>query len=84
MVLINSRAEAKLDFDRLATITEKLEAAGFHNYPIVLHGASSVDQRCVAMCNEYGGNIAGAKGFLRKCCVRHLPWLSAKSTWILT
>ena len=55
------KGEAKLDFDRLATITEKLEAAGFHNYPIVLHGASSVDQRCVAMCNEYGGNIAGAK-----------------------
>lgn len=56
------KGEAKLDFDRLATITEKLEAAAFHNYPIVLHGASSVDQRCVAMCNEYGGNIAGAKG----------------------
>ena len=56
------KGEAKLDFDRLATITEKLEAAGFHNYPIVLHGAPSVDQRCVAMCNEYGGNIAGAKG----------------------
>lgn len=56
------KGEAKLDFDRLATITEKLGAAGFHNYPIVLHGASSVDQRCVAMCNEYGGNIAGAKG----------------------
>ena len=56
------KGEAKLDFDRLETITEKLEAAGFHNYPIVLHGASSVDQRCVAMCNEYGGNIAGAKG----------------------
>lgn len=56
------KGEAKLDFDRLATITEKLEAAGFHNYPIILHGASSVDQRCVAMCNEYGGNIAGAKG----------------------
>lgn len=56
------KGEAKLDFDRLATITEKLEAAGFHNYPIVLHGASSVDQRCVAMCNEYGGSIAGAKG----------------------
>ena len=56
------KGEAKLDFDRLATITEKLEAAGFHNFPIVLHGASSVDQRCVAMCNEFGGNIAGAQG----------------------
>ena len=48
------KGEAKLDFDRLATITEKLEAAGFHNYPIVLHGASSVDQRCVAMCRTMG------------------------------
>ena len=56
------KGEAKLDFDRLATITEKLETAGFHNFPIVLHGASSVDQRCVAMCNEFGGNIAGAQG----------------------
>lgn len=56
------KGEAKLDFDRLATITEKLEAEGFHQYPIVLHGASSVDQKCVAMCNEFGGEIAGAKG----------------------
>ena len=56
------KGEAKLDFDRLAKITEKLEAAGFHNFPIVLHGGSSVDQRCVAMCNEFGGNIAGAQG----------------------
>ncbi len=56
------KGEAKLDFDRLATITEKLEAAGFHNYPIVLHGASSVDQNAVATCNEFGGQIKGAKG----------------------
>ena len=56
------KGEAKLDFDRLQLITEKLEAAGFHNYPIVLHGASSVDQNAVATCNEYGGQIKGAKG----------------------
>lgn len=56
------KGEAKLDFDRLETITKKLEDVGFHNFPIVLHGASSVDQRCVAMCNEYGGKIDGAKG----------------------
>ena len=48
------KGEAKLDFDRLETITKK--------FPIVLHGASSVDQRCVAMCNEFGGKIDGAKG----------------------
>ncbi len=56
------KGEAKLDFDRLETITKKLEDAGFHNFPIVLHGASSVDQKCVAMCNQYGGKIDGAKG----------------------
>ena len=56
------KGAAKLDFDRLETITKKLEDAGFHNFPIVLHGASSVDQRCVAMCNEFGGKIDGAKG----------------------
>lgn len=56
------KGDAKLDFDRLEKITEKLEAAGFHNYPIVLHGASAVDQQAVATCNEFGGKINGAKG----------------------
>lgn len=56
------KGDAKLDFDRLETITKKLEAEGFHNFPIVLHGASAVDQSCVAMCNKFGGEIAGAKG----------------------
>ena len=56
------KGEAKLDFDRLQMITDKLEEAGFHHYPIVLHGASSVDPACVQMCNQYGGQINGAKG----------------------
>ncbi len=56
------KGEAKLDFDRLQAITDKLEEAGFHNFPIVLHGASSVDQNTVAVCNEFGGQIKGAKG----------------------
>lgn len=56
------KGEAKLDFDRLQTITEKLEQEGFHNFPIVLHGASSVDSASVEMCNQYGGQIKGAKG----------------------
>ncbi len=56
------KGEAKLDFDRLETITKKLEESGYKNYPIVLHGASSVDEEAVATCNKYGGNIAGAKG----------------------
>ncbi|NLK22311.1 MAG: class II fructose-1,6-bisphosphate aldolase [Epulopiscium sp.] len=56
------KGEAKLDFDRLETITAKLEAAGIHNFPIVLHGASSVDAASVATCNKYGGKIQGAAG----------------------
>lgn len=56
------KGEAKLDFARLESITEKLEAAGFKNYPIVLHGASSVDQKTVATCNEFGGQIKGSSG----------------------
>ena len=56
------KGEAKLDFEILETITRKLEEAGIHNFPIVLHGASAVDQNFVAMCNEFGGDIKGAKG----------------------
>lgn len=56
------KGEAKLDLPRLQKITENLENAGFHNFPIVLHGASSVDQAYVEMCNAYGGKILGAKG----------------------
>ena len=32
------------------------------NTPIVLHGASTVIPELVEMCNEFGGNIPGAKG----------------------
>ncbi|MDR1531763.1 MAG: class II fructose-1,6-bisphosphate aldolase [Clostridiales bacterium] len=56
------KGEAKLDFNRLETITNKLESAGISNFPIVLHGASSVDADCVALCNQYGGKIEGASG----------------------
>ena len=51
------KGDAKLDFERLETITKKLP-----NYPLVLHGASSVPQELVAMANQYGGKIAGAMG----------------------
>ena len=32
------------------------------NTPIVLHGASTVIPELVEMCNEFGGDIPGAKG----------------------
>lgn len=56
------KGEAKLDFERLEKITKKLEEKGIKNFPIVLHGASSVDKESVETCNKYGGEIAGAKG----------------------
>ena len=49
--------EAKLRFDILKQIKERIP-----NTPIVLHGASTVIPELVNMCNEYGGNIPGAKG----------------------
>ena len=51
------KGDAKLRFDILAKIKEKLP-----NTPIVLHGASSVIPELVEMCNNNGGNIPGAKG----------------------
>ena len=56
------KGEPKLRFDILENITSKLESEGIHNFPIVLHGASSVDQNCVKMCNDFGGKIDGASG----------------------
>ena len=54
---VKFKGEAKLRFDILEEIQSKLP-----NYPIVLHGASAVDQDAVATCNKFGGDIAGAKG----------------------
>ena len=51
------KGEAKLRFDILAKIKEKIP-----NIPIVLHGASTVIPELVEMCNNYGADIPGAKG----------------------
>ena len=51
------KGEAKLRFDILKDIKERIP-----NTPIVLHGASSVIPKLVEMCNEFGGDIPGAKG----------------------
>jgi fructose-bisphosphate aldolase class II len=51
------KGEPQLDFERLAIISMKLPG-----FPIVLHGASSVPQDLVALCNKYGGHIPGARG----------------------
>lgn len=59
---VKFKGEPKLRFDILEEITKKLEAEGIHNYPIVLHGASAVDQDTVAKCNKYGGALKGSSG----------------------
>ncbi len=51
------KGEPNLDFERLKKITELLP-----NYPLVLHGASTVLPEFVARCNQYGGDIPGAQG----------------------
>ena len=51
------KGDAKLDFDRLETITKLLPG-----YPLVLHGSSSVPQEFVEMANTYGGQVGGARG----------------------
>jgi len=51
------KGEPQLDFARLEKITKLLP-----NYPLVLHGASTVLPEFVALCNKYGGNVAGAQG----------------------
>lgn len=51
------KGEARLRFDILKQVKERIP-----NTPIVLHGASTVIPELVNMCNEYGGNIPGAKG----------------------
>jgi fructose-1,6-bisphosphate aldolase, class II, various bacterial and amitochondriate protist len=51
------KGEAKLDFARLEKVGKLLPG-----FPIVLHGASSVPQEFVAMANQYGGQVGGARG----------------------
>jgi len=50
--------EPKLDFERL----EAIKAAISADYPLVLHGSSSVPEELVKICNDYGAQIPGAKG----------------------
>ncbi len=51
------KGKPHLRFDILEKVKEKLP-----NTPIVLHGASTVIQEYVKMCNDNGGDIPGAQG----------------------
>lgn len=51
------KGDPYLDYERLEKVGKLLP-----NYPIVLHGASTVIPEFVAQCNEFGGKVLGAKG----------------------
>ncbi len=51
------KGDPYLDYERLEKVGKLLP-----NYPIVLHGASTVIQEFVKQCNDYGGQVLGAKG----------------------
>ena len=50
------KAEPRLDFERLKTISKKVEL------PLVLHGASSVPAWIIEKAVKYGAQLGGAKG----------------------
>jgi fructose-bisphosphate aldolase, class II len=56
------KGEQHLDLERLKAIKQALMDAGLGDYPLVLHGASSVPQDLVAEVNKYGGKMPDAQG----------------------
>ena len=56
------KGEAKLDFDRLKACKEAINAVVGYDFPIVLHGSSSVPKAFVEKCNKFGGNLPDAQG----------------------
>ena len=51
------KGEQHLDLERLKAIKQSLLEAGLGDYPLVLHGASSVPKEIVEEINKYGGKL---------------------------
>ena len=51
------KGEQRLDLDRLRAIKKTLMESGLGDYPLVLHGASSVPKDLVLEINKYGGKL---------------------------
>jgi len=51
------KGKQHLDLDRLKAIKKALMEAGMGDYPLVLHGASSVPRDLVAEINQFGGKL---------------------------
>ncbi|MCX6905956.1 MAG: ketose-bisphosphate aldolase [Verrucomicrobia bacterium] len=56
------KGEQHLDLERLKAIKKALMDAGLGDYPLVLHGASSVPKALVEEVNKYGGKMPDAQG----------------------
>lgn len=56
------KGEQHLDLERLKAIKKALMEAGMGDFPLVLHGASSVPKDLVEEINKYGGKMAEAAG----------------------
>lgn len=59
------KGDPQLDFERLETISNLLP-----DFPLVLHGASTVLPEFVAKCNDFGGQISGAQGVPEEMLLR--------------
>jgi len=51
------KGEQHLDLERLKSIKKALSDAGLGDYPLVLHGASSVPKELAVEINKYGGQM---------------------------
>ena len=56
------KGEQHLDLERLKLIKKALMEASLGDYPLVLHGASSVPKYLVDEINKYGGNMPDSQG----------------------
>src|SRR5262249_521037 len=54
------KGKQQLDLDRLKRIKQALMDAGLGDYPLVLHGASSVPKDLADEVNKYGGKLGDA------------------------
>ncbi len=72
------KGEAKLQFDILSEIEKRLP-----NFPLVLHGASSIPQNLIELAKKYGAELEGANGIpevmLNQACKHNICKINVDS-----
>ncbi|MCI1273381.1 MAG: class II fructose-1,6-bisphosphate aldolase [Clostridiaceae bacterium] len=56
------KEKPELDFPRLAACKKAINDVVGYDFPIVLHGSSSVPKYLVDKCNQFGGKLPNAQG----------------------